>query len=160
MGFGSAVLDTERLCVLDAGRLCVFDAGAKAQVDAADIRVLHPARAGAGYSVQLFPDYEFLAAFVYDARGEPRFLTAERQGFGGASADLVLEQLSGFCPTCERPAAPERFDVGVIGRTFSQGQLRRITLDAAFTAGVGGSWSADEDVQPLGGPGTTQGCEP
>ncbi|MBY4595146.1 fibronectin type III domain-containing protein [bacterium BD-1] len=120
----------------------------------------NPARAGAGYSVQLFPDYEFIAAFVYDARGEPRFLAGERQGFGGGTANLALEQLSGFCPTCTRVSEPERFDVGVIGRTFSQGQLRRISLDAAFTAGVGGSWSADEEVQLLGGAGTTQGCAP
>lgn len=120
----------------------------------------NPARAGAGYSVQLFPNYEFIAAFVYDARGEPRFLAGERQGFGGATAELALEQLSGFCPTCTRAREPERFDVGVIGRTFSQGQLRRISLDAAYTAGVGGSWSADEEVQLLGGAGTTQGCAP
>ena len=35
-----------------------------------------PARAGTGYSVQLFPDYEFFAAFVYDGQGVPRFLTS------------------------------------------------------------------------------------
>lgn len=120
----------------------------------------NPARAGTGYSVQMFPDYEFIAAFVYDARGEPRFLAGERQGFGGATAELALEQLSGFCPTCTRAGEPERFDVGVIGRTFGQGQLRRISLDAAFTAGVGGGWSADEEVQLLGGAGSTQGCAP
>src|SRR5690606_8702218 len=118
----------------------------------------NPARAGTGYSVQMFPDYEFIAAFVYDARGEPRFLAGERQGFGGATAELALEQLSGFCPTCIRAGEPERFEVGVIGRTFGQGQLRRISLDAAFTAGVGGGWSADEEVQLLGGAGSTQGC--
>lgn len=120
----------------------------------------NPARAGTGYSVQLFDDYEFHASFIYDAQGRPRFVTAERAGFGGAEANLVAEQLKGFCPTCPRLAAPERFDVGVLGRRFGQGGLERMTLDLEFGAGVEGAWSVDEPVQLLGGPGTTQGCAP
>ena len=120
----------------------------------------NPATAGTGYSVQLFDNYEFHAAFIYDERGRPRFVTAERGSFGGETADLTAQQLKGFCPTCPRLAPPERFDVGVLGRTISQGQLERMSLDVLFEAGVEGAWSADEPVQLLGGPGTTQGCAP
>ena len=63
---------------------------------------VNPARAGAGYSVQMLPDYEFHAAFVYDGQGVPRFLTSEAGCFRGADTKLPLEQLTGFCPLCER----------------------------------------------------------
>lgn len=120
----------------------------------------NPARAGTGYSVQLFPDYEYYAAFVYDASGVPRFLTAERSGFGGATATATLEQLSGFCPLCTRTAFPTRQAVGVLGRTYGAGRLSNISLDATYTAGVGGRWQSSEAVQLLGGPGSSQGCLP
>src|SRR5690606_26385941 len=75
-----------------------------------------PAKAGTGYSVQLFPDYEFYAAFVYDSRGVARFLTSEAGSFRGADATLPLEQLTGFCPLCTRTGAPVRADVGTLRR--------------------------------------------
>lgn len=117
-----------------------------------------PARAGTGYSVQLFPNYEFLAAFVYDGHGVPRFLTAERNGFGGADATLTLEQLAGFCPLCDRVANPARADIGTLRRRFVGGSLSRITVQGSFQRGLPGTWSADDAVQVLGGAGTTQGC--
>lgn len=117
-----------------------------------------PARAGTGYSVQLFPDYEFYAAFVYDGRGVPRFLTAEAPSFLGSDAAMALEQLTGFCPLCERTGAPARADVGTLRRRFDAGGLVQMQLDAVYTGGVPGSWTGDDLVQPLGGPGTTQGC--
>ena len=116
-----------------------------------------PARAGSGYSVQLFPGYEFFAAFVYDERGVARFLAAERSGIGGMATTLDLQQLTGFCPLCARSGAPTRVNVGRLQRTFAGQRLARITLDAAFTRGVGGLWTADDAVMPLGG---VQGCTP
>ena len=120
----------------------------------------NPASAGSGYSVQLFPNYEFHAAFIYDNRGQPRFVAAERNGFGGAQADIPVERLRGFCPTCPRLEEPTRFDAGVLGRTISQGKLTGVSLDVVFEGTLWGAWSADEPVQLLGGPGSTQGCAP
>lgn len=117
-----------------------------------------PVRAGTGYSLQLFPAYEYFAAFVYDGQGQPRFLTAERNGFGGAEAVLALEQLTGFCPLCERTGAPQRADIGTLRRRFDASGLLRMELDAVYVNGVPGSWTANDAVQLLGGPGTTQGC--
>lgn len=117
-----------------------------------------PAKAGTGYSVQLFPDYEFYAAFVYDARGVARFLTSEAGSFRGADATMPLEQLTGFCPLCERTGAPARADIGTLRRRLANGTLVGLELDAIYGGGVPGTWSADDAVQPLGGPGTTQGC--
>ncbi|WP_160171908.1 Calx-beta domain-containing protein [Arenimonas donghaensis] len=117
-----------------------------------------PARAGTGYSVQLFPDYEFYAAFVYDGQGVARFLTAEAGSFRGADATMPLEQLTGFCPLCERTGAPMRADIGTLRRRFNAGGLVQMQLDAIYTGGVPGTWTGNDSVQPLGGPGTTQGC--
>ena len=117
-----------------------------------------PARAGTGYSVQLFPDYEFFAAFVYDGQGVPRFLTAEAGSFRGADTTLPLEQLTGFCPLCERSGAPTRADIGTLRRRFDASGLVQMQLDAIFTGGVPGAWTGDDNVQLLGGPGTAQGC--
>lgn len=142
-------------------RMVVFGAGcptlAGAPVDASS-HWFDPARAGTGYSVQLFPDYEFYAAFVYDARGVSRFLTAESPRFAGADAVLPLEQLTGFCPLCERTGAPARADIGTLRRRFGAGGLVGMELDGVFVGGVPGSWTGNDAVQLLGGPGTTQGC--
>ena len=117
-----------------------------------------PARAGTGYSVQLFPDYEFYAAFVYDGQGVARFLTAESSSFRGADATIALEQLTGFCPLCERTGTPARADIGTLRRRFDANGLVQMQLDAIYTDGVPGAWTGNDLVQPLGGPGTTQGC--
>ena len=117
-----------------------------------------PARAGTGYSVQLFANYEFYAAFVYDVGGVARFLTAERNSFGGASATAPLEQLTGFCPLCTRAAAPTRRSVGTLARTYANGNLSIMSLDATYGAGVTGRWTGTDSVQALGGTTSLQGC--
>jgi hypothetical protein len=115
-----------------------------------------PARAGTGYSVQLFPNAEFYAVFAYSSRGVPRFLVAERNGVGAANDTVPLQQLRGFCPLCVRTGNPERANVGVLRREFVNGQLSRIAVDGAFTNGTPGTWAANDAVVPLG---ATQGCE-
>ncbi len=114
-----------------------------------------PVRAGTGYTVQLFPDYEFYLVFAYDARGVPRFLVAERGGVGNANDSVPLQQLRGVCPLCARTGAPARTTVGVLRREFVNGQLSRIAVDAAFTNGTPGNWMVNDAVVPLGG---LQGC--
>ncbi len=114
-----------------------------------------PIRAGTGYSVQLFPNYEFYAVFAYDERGVPRYLVAERETLGGVSETIALEQIHGFCPLCERVGNPTRQRIGSFTRTLQAGVLRNVRLSGSFVAGVPGSWSADDAVIPLGG---LQGC--
>lgn len=119
-----------------------------------------PLTAGTGYSVQLFPNYEYNAAFVYDGHGKPRYLAAELGSAGPAVATYSLEQLTGFCPLCERTAAPSRLPIGTYTRTFgADGRLARIEVDAIYSEGIAGFWTGDDAVQPLGGPATVQGCD-
>ncbi len=114
-----------------------------------------PARAGSGYSVQLFPNYEFYTVFGYDAQGVPRYLIAERNGIGAATETLTLAQNTGACPLCNRTGSPVRNTVGTLTRTFGSGTLQRIQLTGAYTAGVPGTWAANDAVTPLG---SLQGC--
>jgi len=116
-----------------------------------------PVRAGSGYSVQLFPNYEFFAAFVYDSLGVPRYLAAERADFGGVVSALDLQQLTGFCPLCARSGDPTRTTVGRLQRTLGAGTLQRIELGATFAGDVTGRWNVTDTVLPLGG---LQGCTP
>lgn len=138
------------------GRGCPTLGGAA--VDASS-HWFNPATSGTGHSVQLWDDYEFYAAFVYDDAGVPRFLTAENSTFAGADATMPIDQLQGFCPTCSW-AAPVRTTVGTLRRIVSGGTLQQIGIEATFAGSVSGTWSRLETLQPLGGPGTTQGCAP
>jgi hypothetical protein len=116
-----------------------------------------PARSGTGYSVQSFPGYEFYLVFGYDARGVPRYLVAERAGFGGGQETLALEQLRGFCPLCVRNGDPARTVVGTLQRRIEGGTLRNISLSATYVNAVPGTWSANDAVVPLG---SLRGCTP
>ncbi|HEY9143601.1 MAG TPA: hypothetical protein VIM90_06160 [Arenimonas sp.] len=123
-----------------------------------------PSQAGTGYSVQLWENYEFFAGFFYDAQGHPIHLTAERSGFGGASATLPLQRLTGPCPTCNY-SAPVRAAAGSLTRHFSGGVLDRLAVNANYVESWPFEhrpvqWAKSDVVQPLGGPGSTQGCAP
>ena len=114
-----------------------------------------PARAGSGYSVHLFPNYEFYTVFGYDAQGVPRYLIAERSGIGATTETLTLAQNTGACPLCTRTGNPVRSTVGTLTRTVGSGTLQRIQLTGTYTAGVPGTWVANDAVTPLG---SLQGC--
>ena len=114
-----------------------------------------PARAGSGYSVQLNPNYEFFAAFIYDDLGLPRFLAAERGGAFNAGANAIqLDQLQGFAPLGAH-TAPVRSPVGTLSRQFTANALTGISVNATFGNGVTGTWNVNDAVVPLGG---SQGC--
>ena len=116
-----------------------------------------PVRAGSGYSVQVNPNYEFFAAFIYDALGVPRFLAAERGGaFNAAANTIQLDQLQGFAPLGAH-TAPVRSPVGTLSRQFTANALSGINLAATFGNGVAGGWNVNDAVVPLG---DTQGCAP
>jgi subtilisin family serine protease len=117
----------------------------------------NPATAGSGYSVQMFPNYEFYTVFAYDRLGQPRYLIAERPTFGGATASTSLEQINGFCPLCARTGTPTRSTIGTFSRSFSGGTFSNITLSGTFQNGVQGTWTANESVGALG---ILQGCTP
>ena len=111
-----------------------------------------PAMPGYGFSAQTHPDYEFIAGFLFDANGEPRFLAAERGGaFDAAASPVPLYQLKGFAPTAPW-TSPVRTDVGVLGRIYSEAGIDQIAVEATYVDGVPGTWSSSAPVRQLGEP--------
>lgn len=142
------------------GRGCPSIAGAPADISQ---HYFDPARSGTGYSAQVLTSpgpYEFYATFVYDARGVARFLVAEDGPSTAGTASLGLDQLTGFCPTCERTGSPTRTRVGSLQRTIGGGRLTGITVSAAFANGVPGAWNATDTLSMLDSQLRTQGCQP
>ncbi len=113
---------------------------------------------GYGYSVQVNPNYEFLATFVYDGLGVPRFLVAERGGaFNAAGTSIALDQLQGF-PPLGTHAAPTRTPVGTLTRTYGSGTLANVGTTATFINTVPGTWARSAAVTRLSD--FPQGCTP
>jgi subtilisin family serine protease len=111
---------------------------------------------GYGYSVQVNPSYEFLATFVYDGIGVPRFLAAERGGtFAAANSTLQLDQLAGFAPLGTH-APPVRTTVGSLTRTYGPSTIVNIGTTATFVNGVPGTWARNAAVTRLSD--QPQGC--
>lgn len=123
-----------------------------------------PARAGTGYSVQMWPNYEFYAAFMYDYQGEPIFFAAEGPFVEDEVASFELETLWGNCPSCMYDHDPTRRPAGVLTRVLRGGSLAQIELNVDYEGNAWSprrrTWSVLDQVQTLGGEGTTQGCAP
>ena len=111
---------------------------------------------GYGYSVQVNPGYEFLATFVYDAMGVPRFLAAERAGpFAGGDPTVPLYQLRGFAPLGPY-AVPARTGIGQLTRAYGVATIQTIGANAAFVDDLPGTWARTASVTRLSE--LTQGC--
>jgi hypothetical protein len=115
-----------------------------------------PARAGTGYSVQLFDNYEFYAFFGYDEFGSARYLAAELPTRGGIVESMPLMQVKGY-PNTLQPTELLRTTVGTLTRTFSGPSLANITVNGTFANPLSGTVNQSDRVIPLG---STQGCEP
>jgi subtilisin family serine protease len=118
----------------------------------------NPASTGFGYSLQVNPNYEFVANFLYDGNGVSRFLVAERPGAFGNTATQTfnIEQISGFCPLCA--ATPTtRAVVGSFTRTYATNDLVSIGTNVTYINGVPGTWNNTSNLDPLS---ATQGCTP
>jgi len=126
-----------------------------------------PRRSGSGYSVQFMAPpsvgqpYEFYAAFLYDALGQPRFLIAEGAPQPLPEGTFPLQQLTGACPLCPMPVAGAvRRDAGTLGRRLLAGRPVEFRIDARFGAGVAGDWRVTEVLQPLDPLGRMADCAP
>lgn len=120
-----------------------------------------PERSGSGYSVQTWENgYVYVASFIYDAKGFPRFASAETLTPYLATIDSGVRQTAGPCPLClAQPKLAPLLQVRSAGVTefdFSSGTLGSVFSDIGFVGNVEGSWTSFDQVQPLG---EIQGCE-
>ncbi len=108
-----------------------------------------PSLSGWGASIFSSPSVEFVPFFVYDQQGQPRWLLGsdERPNalFGAAANIRPLQQLQGFCPTCEY-REPTRVNVGSYQFVLDAAPRApfelsgRINLSATFAAPLVGSF--------------------
>ncbi|TNJ35684.1 hypothetical protein E1B00_08035 [Arenimonas terrae] len=59
-----------------------------------------PSDTGYGFSAQVLPNTEVYAAYIYDGTGFPRWVIGQKD-YDPAVTDVTMQQLSGFCPTCD-----------------------------------------------------------
>jgi hypothetical protein len=75
-----------------------------------------PADPGYGFSVQILPNTEVYAAYVYDAPGFPRWLIGQKD-FDASIDTVTMQQIRGFCPTC--PLVPlQSKSIATLNRTL------------------------------------------
>lgn len=111
-----------------------------------------PSLSGYGYTVTYFPNYEFIPVYLYDRWGNPLWVSGEKGNFSGADSVVPLFQLDGFCPTCERAAAPSYEPAGSLSRRFTGGVLTGLGLDVTLGGWTEGQWKQDRPVVLLTDP--------
>jgi hypothetical protein len=114
-----------------------------------------PTRAGTGYSVQLFDNYEFYAFFGHDEFGSARYLVAELPARGAITESMPLVQVRGY-PNSLTPSPLLRTTVGTLTRTFNGGTLSNVSVNGTLASPLAGSINQSDNVMPLG---STQGCD-
>lgn len=109
---------------------------------------------GFGYSLDVSPNLEVVASFLYDARGWPRWTMGSRQPFGAGVVDLL--QFSGSCPLCShRPVQSQ--PVGGVQVAYQGTQPVRLDAVVDFVPPLSGSWVRSHSITRLS---RAMGCEP
>jgi hypothetical protein len=111
-----------------------------------------PSLSGYGYTVTYFPNYEFMPVYLYDAKGNPRWVSGEKAGFSAADTPIPLFQIEGFCPWCVRSTTLAFQPAGTMTRRFSGGRISGLALNAALVSPVAGAWVQDRPVSLLTDP--------
>lgn len=112
-----------------------------------------PARSGFGYDINSYPGLETMLAYLYDRKGQARWLQAvrERSASLGGTASLPLLQLQGSCPLCSYSNTTGH-EVGALSRRYNTPTSGELEIDVQFRAPVPGSWSQDTPIQMLTDP--------
>jgi hypothetical protein len=142
--------------LFDFGRGCPFDRGAPRDLSGL---WYDPTLAGEGYGLWITSEYEFYGLFTHDARGEPRYLSAEGGGFSAfGSRRLPLAAYRSACLFCPRSARLAE-TVGDFERTFSFSLTSILTrVTSTLGAGVPGGLFRNETLERLGGEAGGLGC--
>ena len=108
-----------------------------------------PLRPGHGFSAQILPYTEVYAAYIYDSGGYPTWLIGQKD-YDPSVTSVTLQQLSGFCPTCELVPLQSKV-VGQLNRTLGmvsgddgQPGITSIEIGAVFEAPLRGPFYGSE----------------
>jgi hypothetical protein len=113
-----------------------------------------PSKSGFGYSAQFEPGTEVHVAYMYDAKGQPRWLYGQKS-YNPAIGTLNMLQLRGFCPLCTA-VSPTNTHVGTLVRTLGAAAvpdnlpgLTSMSLNATLAPPLSGTWSENRPVGML-----------
>lgn len=109
---------------------------------------------GFGYSLDVSPNLEVVASFLYDDRGWPRWVLGAAQPFGAGGMDLM--QYKGSCPLCAY--VPVRTQsVGSLQVVYQGTVPVRLNAALDFAAPLSGSWVRSHPMNRLS---SLLGCPP
>lgn len=109
---------------------------------------------GFGYSLDVSPNLEVVASFLYDARGWPRWVLGSGQPFGAGVMDLL--QFRGSCPLCSYSPV-QSVPVGSLQVVYQGGEPSRLDTVLDFAAPLSGSWARSHPMNRLS---SALGCPP
>lgn len=105
-----------------------------------------PARPGYGFSVLTFPGTEVEVTYLYDAKGNPRWLYGQDVALG--TAPFALTQYRGFCPQCEYAAIVGQ-TAGSLARTFASTTAGTANVTANLLSPLSGNWATTAQTGKL-----------
>ncbi len=124
-----------------------------------------PSTPGFGYSVDLEPGVEIIAAYVYDDLGQPRWLLAQ-EPFNASATSLPLRQFTGFCPSCAATTVSS-VPVGTLTRTYAasaggdgQPGITTMGVNATFAPPLSGTFDTISLSRAVTLLAARQGCTP
>lgn len=109
---------------------------------------------GFGYSLDVSPEAEVVASFLYDGRGWPRWVLGSGRPFGAGPIDLL--QFRGACPLCEHSPVQSQ-PAGRLQVLYANGQPATIETAIDFVAPLSGSWVRSHPLSRLT---SSLGCPP
>lgn len=124
----------ERMVPLQATKDCPRVNGAPLDYTGAFVPVVDP---GWGATPWTAANAEFMPFFVFDSRGQPRWVLDIQSPFG--TEQFNLQQATGFCPTCNFRAVTGR-PAGTLRRSYSSIDQMLVDLEVELQSPVEGSW--------------------
>lgn len=109
---------------------------------------------GFGYSLEVSPEAETVASFLYDGRGWPRWVLGTGRPFGAGPIELL--QFRGNCPLCEYGALQSQ-PAGGLEVVYANGQPVRLDTAIDFAQPLSGSWVRSHPMNRLS---SSLGCPP
>jgi len=113
-----------------------------------------PSKSGFGYSAQFEPGTEVHISYIYDGKGQPRWLYGQKS-YNPSVNLLNMLQLSGFCPLCAATPTTNTV-VGTMTRTLGPlaapddlPGLTNISVNATFAPPLSGTWNENLPVGML-----------
>jgi len=107
-----------------------------------------PAESGYGVDVISLSNLEFIAFYLYDALGVPRWIAGSIEPFGGNQ--VAMNQFQGFCPLCEF-ATTKHLPVGALNHSYNNATSGQLATNIKLVPPLSGDWNINQSMARLTG---------